>query len=242
MSSGHSGGKDQPTPDELDDLLAEVLANPKVRQQLARPFKVDHGYDIALLGSSSVDGDTVYIDRHFKVPGRPFCRIPVGKKVLNAVPGLVRHERLEQILENVYGWKYILAHYVAEHWEEQLYKAQGFDPKAVEKAYEPFIKYAEHEKITRVPTDLDARPLMSGTDPGDAAMLKHKDETANKEKVSQASVGYVNKSARPQQKCGLCRMFVAKQYGGPACTLVQDKINEGGWCRKFSKGKLDGSN
>jgi len=237
MSVGHGGDKDRPSEAELDDCLAEALANPKVRQRLARSYKLVKDYDIPLLGSYSVGGHNIYIDRHFKTDGK-FGYLRVGKKLLNAIPGLIRHERLEEALMEVYGWKYLLAHYVAEHWEEQLYRARGFDPIAVEKAYEPFIKADETKKLTKTPTDLDRRPLMSNSEPEDKEILKHEKESANRARVSHASVGYVAKSVKAGQECSKCAMWKAPRFGGSSCVLVKDPISPGGYCRRFVRGTL----
>lgn len=173
MSRGHTHAHDL-SKAELDDLLAEALANLKVKRRLARPFKLDHTYDIALLGSSAVGGGTVYLDRHLRAKGKPFGILPLQGRWIDVKQPLIRHERLEQTLEDELGWPYEpIAHPVAEHWEEQLVKKMGFDPKAYERMLEPLIKADEVEKLQRIPTDLDLRPLMSDSEPEDKTILKH---------------------------------------------------------------------
>ena len=166
MASGHTSKGDRSRA-ELDDMLAYVMANPKIRRRLAQPFTLSRKFDIALLGSSATDGKTVYLDRHLPVS------VKVGKRPMNVTQPLIRHERLEQAIEDIYGWPYILAHDIAEHWEEQLVTQMGIDPKAYEKALEPWIKKDEHAKVTKVPADLDLRPVLSGADPEDKSILKN---------------------------------------------------------------------
>lgn len=235
MSAGHRHAH-KLTDAELDDLLDEALANSKVKKRLSRGFTLVTDYDIALLGSSSVGGLNVYLDRHLRYKNWPYGVIPVRFARLDVKPGLIRHERLEQACEDELGWSYDLAHPVAQHYEERLYKAKGFDPRAVEKAFKPFIKADEHERIVKSPTDLDMRPLLAP--PPDTAIIKRVRETANKEKRAHESVGYVEKSVRDGQQCSKCAMFIQPEYGGPGCTGVKDDIVPGGWCRRFARGVL----
>lgn len=226
MSSGH-GKRHKLTSAELDDLLDEALADNRVKRMLATPFNVITSDDIPLLGSSSVNRANVYLDRHLP------RRLP-GIKIDNR-PGLIKHERLEPILEDVFGWSYDLSHDVATHYENRDYAARGCDPEKVEKAYEPFIKADEHEKIVRVPTDLDWRPMMAD----EKKLLAHVKEVSAKEKLAHEAVGYEAKSTRAGKQCGKCAMFREPKYGGPACTLVKSPIVEAGYCRRFVRGKLD---
>src|ERR1700756_3888152 len=105
MSAGHHHPSTF-TQGQLDDILDKVLANKKVKEALARPYTLVTDYDIALLGSSSVDHRHVYLDRHLRSRNCPYGVIVVDKSKLDVKPGLVRHERLEQILEDVFGWSY----------------------------------------------------------------------------------------------------------------------------------------
>jgi hypothetical protein len=240
MSGGHHGKHDLSAA-ELDDLLDEALANPKIKRRLAQPYTLVTDYDIALLGSSSIGGRRVFLDRHLKYRNWPYGIIPVRFKRLDVKPGLIRHERLEQFLEDELGWPYLpLAHPVAQHWEERDYIAKGFHPRDVEVAFRPYIKHDEAERIVKSPTDLDMRPLMAP--PRSTRIIDRINETSAKEKRPHESVGYVDKSTRANQHCGKCSMFIAPKYGGPACTLVQSPIVETGWCRRFRAGKLGDHN
>ena len=233
MSSGHrTSHKHKLTSEELDDLLDEALADPKIKAHLARPHKLNWTYDIPYIGSSSIDGATVYFDRHLP------RLLPVGGRKLPVTTGLTRHERLEQTLEDEYGWPYPLSHQVATHWEHRDYLRRGFRPEAVEKAYAPYIKSGEGERITRVPADLDLRPELQEKDTGLIARI-YKAQDAQKK--THASVKYENRSANPRRSCAKCVMFIMQKYGGPRCTDVVDPIYPAGTCRIFSAGKLEQS-
>jgi hypothetical protein len=237
MSSGHRH-QGKLTDKELDALLDEVLADRRAQAELAKPYKVDVSYDIALLGSSAVGWRTIYIDRHFREKNGAFGVLTVGGRKLDTKPGLLRHERLEAVCENVFGWPYELSHFVAQHFEERDYKAKGFKPEDVEKAFKTYIKGDEGEPITKSPTDLDMRPLMAP--PADTKIIARVHEAAQKERVSHESVAYVDKSTRANQQCGKCVMFISKKYSpDTSCTLVRNPIRPEGWCRRFRKGKLD---
>lgn len=236
MSSGHRHKTDL-SPHELDDLLDEVLADPRVKRQLAKQRKVDTDHDIPLLGSSNIGWTTIYLDQHLHVRDLPYGTILVDGKRLDVRPGLIRHETLEPVIENIFGWPYSPpSHEISQHWEERDYIAKGFDPRAVEKAFKPFIRNAEGEALPNVPTDLDLRPEM-----WEPRLLERVKLAQDAQKRTHLSVGYTSESKFPQRRCELCVMFIAKRYGGPGCTLVKSEesgIHPKGWCRRFSRGSL----
>jgi hypothetical protein len=228
MSSGHRYKHDL-TNSELDDLLDEALAFSKVQAFLRQPFTVVTSYDVPLLGSSNIGWTKVYFDRHF-----PISKMPVGDRTLNAKPGLIRHERLEVALENILNWPYDeIAHPVAQHFEDRDYRWRGFDPKAVEKAYEPYIRDDESEVLKKVATDLDLRPMLF-----DKKLMEATKSAQDKEKLSRDKVGYID-HPNGNQRCAACSMFVAEAYGGPGCVLVKSPISPRGWCHRFDRGALD---
>lgn len=233
MSSGHRI-RGNLSDHELDILLSHALADNRVKARLCKPFRLITTKDIPLLGSSNIGWTRVFLDRHLRYSDWPFGVLPVQGRRFNAKPGLILHERLEAAVENVFGWSYAKAHQVATRHEHGLYKAIGFDPAAVEKAYAPYIRSDEREPLRDVPTDLDLRPML-----GDPKLLSRTHTAQDRQKIPQRSVGYVGKSDKPEQKCGLCSMFVKPRYGGPACTLVKSPIAESGWCRRFKRGALE---
>jgi hypothetical protein len=191
MSAAHHSHSHKFTDKELNEVLDDCLSHPKIKARLARPYKLVTSFDIALLGSSSIGGARVYLDRHLRHDGGPFGVILVERKPLDVKPGLIRHERLEQALEDELGFTYEHAHVIAQHWEERDYRRKGFSPGDVERAFKPYIKQDEHERIQKSPTDLDLRPVIAP--PKSTALLKRINETAQREKRSHASVDYVSK-------------------------------------------------
>ena len=236
MSAGHYHHKHGLTRSELDDLLDEALANAKIKARLAKSFKLDTGHDIPLLGSSSVGGGTVYIDRHLRHGHLPFGFLMVDGRQLNTKHGLIRHERLESACEDILGWPYKIAHPVAQHFEERDYSWRGFNPKEVEAAFSPYIRADEREPLKKVPVDLDLRPMLY-----DAKLLERTRAAQDAQKKPHETVGYVDKSSKPNQQCMSCVMFVKERFAGPACTLVKGKIDPRGWCRRYFRGSLENS-
>jgi hypothetical protein len=233
MSAGHRHSHDL-TESEIDDLLSEALSDPKIKARLAAPFKLNARHDIPLLGSSSIGGGTVYIDRHLRREGFPFAVLLVDGRPLNTKNGLIAHERFEQAAEDVLGWPYKIAHAVATKYEERDYARRGFDPRSVEKVYAPFIRSDESESLKTVPTDLDLRPLAD-----DPKLLARVRAAQDMLKLSHESVQYVDPSRFANRKCQDCVMFVPDKYAGPACTATKSPINPSGFCKLFERGRLD---
>lgn len=242
MSAAH-GKRHKLISAELDDLLDEALADKRIKERLARPYKVNTSYDIPLLGSSAVGGGTVYIDRHLP------RLLPVGKRKLENRPGLIKHERLEQALEDIFGWKYDLAHDVATHYEERDYRAKGFDPAAVEKAYAPYIKADEHEKIVKVPVDLDVRPMLTDKElMARVRAAQGKEETPNRatggrlaadDDTKSMPVGLAKNPQGVPFRCGACQFFDAGKCWNKNPDLHGRKVEPQWCCNLYKHDKME---
>jgi hypothetical protein len=161
LSSGdHSHGKGP------DHILDAALADPRVRQKLARGAKVDRTHDIPYLGGISRDGRTVYIDRHLP------ASLKIGRLAINPVPYLTTHERTEHAIMTVLGLKYAAAHKLATAAEERRVRRAGIDPRAYEAALKPYVKADDVEKLVRVPKDLFLGPYEDEQDTALMARMK----------------------------------------------------------------------
>lgn len=236
MSSGHEQWHNSDR-SERTKLLRQVLRDPKVKRWLSRPYTVITTTDVPLLGSSSIGWERIYIDRHLRAPWRPVGTIIVDEQPCNTIGGLIRHERLEPCLEQVFGWSYKSAHLLAECWEDEYYRERHFNPRAVEQAFKPYIKAARHEALQKVATDIDLRPEMAP--PRSSGLLERIKKIQNRAKDAHSVVGYRARSAHEKQQCGLCRKFIREKFGGPGCIGVKDTISPLGWCRRFAAGKLE---
>lgn len=168
MSSGHKVA-DHGGLGEAD--LDKVLRDPKIQKALGQRVKLDFSWDVPYLAGYSKDGKTIFIDRHLpKI-------LKIGRKHLWVVPPLVRHERLEKILEDQRAMKYPAAHQLATLYEHRLVRNIFGDPHKYEVALRPYIKADEVERLLRVPKDLDRAPYLAK--PIDEALLRRLDYAMN---------------------------------------------------------------
>lgn len=120
---------------------------------VARKVTVSTKYRVPLLGSSSKDGKTVYIDSEFyrETNGGILQakRKSDGKVVpYNVMKGLVRHEVVEWTLENL-GWSYTYSHRdYATRLENKQYEDDGMDAASVQRAFDPWVGKLGREHIT----------------------------------------------------------------------------------------------
>lgn len=156
MSSGHHPNPAPPRPSEQE--LDRALADPKIQARLARLFRIDRSFDLPYVAGYSRDGSIIYIDRHFPT------KLQVGSRSANFLQALATHEHTEKTLIDVYGWKYQQAHHLATMAEHRVVRALGFLPKEYEKAVQPYIKADAHEKLKRVPPQLDLTPYIDDND------------------------------------------------------------------------------
>lgn len=141
-----------------------LLADPRVARRYGRSVRIDRTYDIPFLAGYSIDGGTIYIDRH----------LPVGTRVRGypVTQFLVQHERVEKSLIDAMGFNYARAHLMATAVEHEFVRRAGLNPAEYEKVLAPFIKSVAREKLKRLPPDLDMTPI-SSTDSQSAVMLRN---------------------------------------------------------------------
>lgn len=159
MSVGHGGAV------KVDAVDANrAITDPRVAKLLAQKPIINWEYDLPYVAGYSVDGKTVYVDKHFR-PLMPYK----GRKI-NILPFLVLHEHVEASLIHALGYKYQKAHAVAEHVEDRSVEAAGISSDRYEKFYKPYIKADSKEKLVKVPPDLDLTPYR---DSHDYLLLQH---------------------------------------------------------------------
>lgn len=69
---------------------------------------------------------------------------------------------------------------------------------------------------------------------GKVRPLWHQARAGQDKKLEHKAVKYIAKSKKPQH-CAICTMFIAKDKGGPACSLVKNPIHAAGFCVKFEE-------
>lgn len=109
--------------------------------------KIDKSYDIPYVAGYSEDGKTVYIDRHFnpKMDGHDVTKY------------IVFHEVGEKKLLQK-GMDYQHAHHEITKHEKTKVEAAGLDWKKYSSFVGGQAKEIEHERVTKVPHDLDMEP------------------------------------------------------------------------------------
>jgi hypothetical protein len=114
------------------------------------PYNRDH--DIPYLAGYSLDGKTIYIDRHlppsFAYKGRT---VEVDRY-------LILHEEVEKTLIDQLGLHYQHAHQIATRAEEAAVRADGISWRAYDRFMQKFVKDMGDERLTRLPSDLDLKP------------------------------------------------------------------------------------
>lgn len=139
-----------------EDISDEVLAD--VVRALNRRVKVDRSYDIPYIAGYSVDGETVYIDRHLPATFTHWLNR------VRVVPFLVTHEVVEKSLLDEIRLHYLHAHQIALRTERAAVEAAGVSWSAYEGFMKKHEKPIEEEKLRRVPKDLDLTPYSDEKD------------------------------------------------------------------------------
>ncbi len=117
-----------------------------------RVKKLDRRHDIPYLAGYSLDGKTIYIDRHmpksFKFRGRN----------IEADRFLILHEEVEKTLIDQLGLHYLHAHQIATRAEEAAVRAANVEWRAYDRFMQKYVKHIGDERLTKVPKDLDLKP------------------------------------------------------------------------------------
>ena len=113
---------------------------------------LDRKHDIPYLAGYSLDGNTIYIDRHmpksFKFRGR----------VIETDRFLLLHEEVEKTLIDRLGLHYLHAHQIATRAEQAAVRAAGISWRAYDRFMQKNVKRDGDERLSKVPADLDTKP------------------------------------------------------------------------------------
>src|SRR5579864_2654113 len=118
-----------------------------------RVKKFDRTHDIPYLAGYSLDGNTIYIDRHmlksFEFRGR----------TIDTDRFLVLHEEVEKTLIDQLGLHYLHAHQIATRAEEAAVRAAGVEWRAYDRFMQKYVKHIGDERLTKVPKGIHVRDL-----------------------------------------------------------------------------------
>jgi hypothetical protein len=123
-----------------------------------RVRKLDRKHDIPYLAGYSLDGKTIYIDRHM-----PQILKFRGRKI-DTDRFLILHEEVEKTLIDQLGLHYLHAHQIATRAEEAAVRAAGITWRDYDRFMQKYVKQIGDERLTKVPKDLDLKPYRDEQD------------------------------------------------------------------------------
>jgi hypothetical protein len=119
---------------------------------IRRVGKLDRSHDIPYLAGYSLDGKTIYIDRHmpesFRYRGRE----------IETDRFLILHEEVEKTLIDQLGLHYLHAHQIATRAEQAAVRAARVQWHAYDRFMQKNVKRIGDERLKKVPADLDQKP------------------------------------------------------------------------------------
>jgi hypothetical protein len=123
-----------------------------------RVKKFDRKHDIPYLAGYSLDGKTIYIDRHMP----QFFKFHDRK--IDTDRFLILHEEVEKTLIDQLGLHYLHAHQIATRAEEAAVRAAGITWRDYDRFMQKYVKQIGDERLTKVPKDLDLKPYRDEQD------------------------------------------------------------------------------
>jgi hypothetical protein len=140
-----------------EDIEDAVLLD-AVRAIRRRVRVINRDYDIPYIAGYSVDGHTVFIDRHLPRTFRWLL------KTVRVEAFLLTHEIVEKALLDELRLHYLHAHQIAVRAERDAVKAAGVSWWAYQRFTKKYEKHIEEEKLIRVPASLDLTPYRDEKD------------------------------------------------------------------------------
>jgi len=143
----------------LPEWYVSSLMMDRALDAICRRVKnLDRKHDIPYLAGYSLDGKTIYIDRHmppsFKFRGR----------TIDTDRFLILHEEVEKTLIDQLGLHYLHAHQIATRAEEAAVRAAGIKWRDYDRFMQKYVKQIGDERLTKVPKDLDLKPYRDEQD------------------------------------------------------------------------------
>jgi hypothetical protein len=139
--------------DIADDVLGDVVKAIRRRVKV-----VNREYDIPYIAGYSVDGRTVFIDRHLP---RQFRWL---MKTVRVEPFLLTHEIVEKAQLDELRLHYLHAHQIAVRAERDAVKAAGVSWWAYQRFMKQHERQIEEEALVKVPGTLDLTPYRDEKD------------------------------------------------------------------------------
>jgi hypothetical protein len=137
----------------LPEWYVSSLMMDRALDAICRRVKtLDRKHDIPYLAGYSLDGKTIYIDRHMprflKYRGR----------MIDTDRFLILHEEVEKTLIDQLGLHYLHAHQIATRAEEAAVRAADIEWRDYDRFMQKYVKHIGDERLKKVPKDLDLKP------------------------------------------------------------------------------------
>ena len=227
MASGHS----QHGMGMGSHMLEKLMSDRDVITRLYQNHEINRDYDLPYLGGYSVDGKTIYLDRH--LPDKVIFEVDGKSYDIDPVRFLCNHEKFEKAVMDALGWAYSAAHEAATGYERRSVLAAGIPWRGYQNAMKHFIKADEAEALQKVPANLDMKPYYSP--PPDRGLIARMEKAMKggegPKKHTKAEVDYGPGHAKTN--CGGCKHFEAPH----GCELVRGFIEAKDWCVLWAKGE-----
>src|SRR5205085_8312181 len=151
--------------------VADAVLTDAVKAIRRRIKIVNREYDIPYIAGYSVDGNTVFIDRHLPRTFRLFF------KTVRVEPFILTHEIIEKALLDELRLHYLHAHQIAIRAERDAVKAAGVPWTAYQGFIKRHEKAIEEEALVKVPAALDLTPYRDEKDFGLLQRLVRKEKS-----------------------------------------------------------------
>ncbi len=136
----------------LPDWYVSSLMLDRALDAILRRVRIDRRHDIPYLAGYSLDGKTIYIDRH--IPKSYTFR----NKTIFTDRYLILHETVEKTLIDQLDLHYQHAHQIATRAEEAAVQADKISWRSYDRFMQKYVKQVGDERLTRLPADLDQKP------------------------------------------------------------------------------------
>lgn len=137
----------------MPDTYVSGLMLDRALDAIERRVKsIDRDHDIPYLAGYSLDGKTIFIDRHLP---RSFA---YRGRAITVDRYLLLHEEVEKTLIDQLGLHYQHAHQIATRAEEAAVRADGVSWRAYDRFMQQYVKEMGDERLTKLPADLDLKP------------------------------------------------------------------------------------
>ena len=134
------------------DWLVSGLMLDRALDAILRRVALDRSFDIPYLAGYSLDGKTIYIDRHLPE------NFTYRTRTVGVDRYLIMHETVEKTLIDQMNLHYLHAHQIATRAEEAAVRADRISWRAYDRFMQGYVKQVGDERLTRVPEDLDLKP------------------------------------------------------------------------------------